>query len=90
MVPSRTHSFDEIDILKLDCEGSEFSILENTTMLDRIRVIVGEYHDKPRFEKLVAERFADWKLRILHEGEPGAFWLLNPRRELRLSPGGTP
>jgi FkbM family methyltransferase len=73
------HGFDKIDILKLDCEGSEFSILENATMLDRIRVIVGEYHDKARFDKLVAKRFAGWDLRIIHDGEPGTFWLLNPR-----------
>jgi hypothetical protein len=38
--------FSEIDLLKLDCEGSEFDILLNCkrATLDRIQVIVGEYH----------------------------------------------
>ncbi len=73
------YGLDRIDFLKLDCEGSEFSILQNTTMLDRIGVIVGEYHDRARFLKLVTERFADWALRILKDGELGVFWLTNPR-----------
>jgi FkbM family methyltransferase len=30
------YCLDRIDFLKLDCEGSEFSILRNTTILDRI------------------------------------------------------
>ncbi len=70
-----SHRLDHIDILKLDCEGSEFSILGNTTSLDRIGLIVGEYHGRERFLKLVADRFADWKLRILKDGELGTFWL---------------
>ena len=73
------YNLDRIDFLKLDCEGSEFSILQNTTMLDRIGVIVGEYHDKERFLKLVADRFGNWALRILKDGEPGVFWLTNPQ-----------
>ncbi len=73
------YGLERIDFLKLDCEGSEFSILQNTTMLERIGVIVGEYHDRARFLKLVAERFADWALRILKDGELGVFWLTNPR-----------
>ncbi len=40
------YGLERIDFLKLDCEGSEFSILQNTTMLERIGVIVGEYHDR--------------------------------------------
>ncbi len=71
----RSHGLDRIDILKLDCEGSEFSILENTTSLDRIGLIVGEYHGRERFLKLVAGRFAGWKLRVLKDGELGTFWL---------------
>jgi FkbM family methyltransferase len=56
-----------IDVLKLDCEGSEWSILRQATCLDRVRVIVGEYHGELRhgqehgetmFRRLVAERFA--------------------------------
>ena len=43
------HRIDRIDVLKLDCEGSEFSILEHSTSLDRVDRIVGEYHGKDRF-----------------------------------------
>ena len=38
----------EIDLLKLDCEGSEFAILRGCTKLDAVRGIVGEYHGEPR------------------------------------------
>ncbi|MBC8356994.1 MAG: FkbM family methyltransferase [Planctomycetes bacterium] len=73
------HNIDRIDVLKLDCEGSEFSILENSTSLDRIDRIVGEYHGKERFHELVQRKFSDWKLRILKDGELGTFWLERPR-----------
>jgi FkbM family methyltransferase len=72
------YGLDHIDFLKLDCEGSEFSILGHTTMLDRIGVIVGEYHGKERFMQLVQTRFAAWTLRILKDGDLGVFWLTNP------------
>jgi len=72
-----------IDVLKLDCEGSEFSILQNTTCLDQIGMIVGEYHGSSRFRELVSTRFEGW---IHHIGLPdrygndcGPFWLTNPR-----------
>ena len=74
------HNLDRIDVLKLDCEGSEFSILEHSTSLDRINRIVGEYHGKDRFHELVQRKFSDWKLRILKDGELGTFWLENPRQ----------
>ena len=69
---------DHIDVLKLDCEGSEFSILENTSSLDCIGAIVGEYHGRERFLDLVARRFQGWQFRILHDGDPGTFWLVRP------------
>ena len=68
-----------IDVLKLDCEGCEFSILEHATVLDRVRLIVGEWHDRARFQQQVARRLADWRLTILRDGELGLFWLENPR-----------
>jgi FkbM family methyltransferase len=75
------YQFDHIDVLKLDCEGSEFSILEHATCLDRIGLIVGEYHGSARFRALVAERFSTW---TCHLGSPdpygndgGPFWLFN-------------
>ena len=70
-----------IDVLKLDCEESEFSILENTTMLDRIGLIVGEWHGRDRFMELVNRRFDAWAFKILRHGEIGLFWLMNPRWE---------
>jgi FkbM family methyltransferase len=73
------HGLGHIDILKLDCEGSEFSILGKTTMLERIGVIIGEYHGRKRFQQLVREKFLGWRLTILREGELGTFWLENPR-----------
>lgn len=70
-----------IDLLKLDCEGCEFSLLERTESLDKIGAIVGEYHDRARFEALVARRFSSWELRRITDGEPGLFWLINPAAE---------
>ena len=74
----REHGFDRIDVLKLDCEGSEFSILGETPSLDRIGLIVGEYHGKERFLELVKTRLDGWQLRIIRDGELGTFWLSNP------------
>jgi FkbM family methyltransferase len=74
----RQYGFDYIDYLKLDCEGSEFSILGQTPSLDRIGMVVGEYHGREAFLALVRERFAGWDLRILRDGELGTFWLTNP------------
>ncbi len=68
-----------IDLLKLDCEGSEFSILGQAACLERVRMIVGEQHDPQRFAQLRAQRLADWQLRVLRRGTPGLFWLVNPR-----------
>jgi FkbM family methyltransferase len=79
------YGLDRIDFLKLDCEGSEFSILENTTILDRIGIILGEYHGREKFLQLIQERFAGWDLRILKDGELGLFWLTNPQQARNLS-----
>jgi hypothetical protein len=54
--------------------------LENTTSLDRIGLIVGEYHGRERFLKLVADRFPSWDLQTLKGGELGTFWLNGGRR----------
>lgn len=76
------YGIDRIDILKLDCEGSEFSILENTTSLSRIEMIVGEYHGVARFDDLCTRIFRpDWHLTVLSGSEMGIFWL-NRRRNL--------
>lgn len=49
----------KIDLLKLDCEGSEFSILENCD-LSKVRFVLGEYHGWGRFQDLLRRRFRDW------------------------------
>jgi FkbM family methyltransferase len=41
------HAVDDVDLLKIDCEGGEYVILESTPsdVFSRIRNIVFEYHD---------------------------------------------
>lgn len=46
-----------VDLLKLDCEESEFSILAETQLLPHVRMIVGEYHGEARWHKFRAQRF---------------------------------
>lgn len=67
-----------IDVLKLDCEGCELSLLQSATVLDRVRLIVGEWHDRARFLTIIAQRCPGWRLRVLREGPLGLFWLENP------------
>src|SRR5438309_3551549 len=45
----RSTAVAEVDLMKLDCEGAEYSSLLNAspTALRRIRVMVGEYHLDP-------------------------------------------
>ena len=42
-------SIDHCDLLKLDCEGSEYEILQRCApdTLRRVRRIVGEFHEGP-------------------------------------------
>lgn len=69
-----------IDLLKLDCEGCEFSVLGRTPILDRIGFIVGEYHGAARWNLLLAERFASWDYgHHFESGGLGIFHLRNPR-----------
>jgi len=48
--------FPRIRLLKLDCEGSEFPILLTSRLLDRVELIVGEYHETTtaRYRSLAA------------------------------------
>ena len=43
----RDHAVESVDLLKIDCEGGEYAILESipADVLSRIRNIVFEYHD---------------------------------------------
>lgn len=68
--------WDRIDVLKLDCEGSEVSILEHTTSLDRIGMIVGEWHDREALDRIVAERFAGWRFEVLRDATPNGLFRL--------------
>lgn len=72
--------FNRIDVLKLDCEGSEYSILGQTLSLDRIRLIVGEYHDRRRWEAFSQERMGGWDYQLLSDGGEanGLFRATNP------------
>jgi FkbM family methyltransferase len=69
-----------IDVLKLDCEGSEYSILGNTPSLARIRIIVGEYHFRNRWDAFRRERMKGWDYgHMLDAGERGGlFHYANP------------
>jgi FkbM family methyltransferase len=70
----RRCGWPHIDLLKLDCEGSELSILEHCDP-SLLRWVVGEYHDRARFFELIERRFAGWQLRLLSDGPIGLFWL---------------
>ena len=38
-------SFDKVNILKIDAEGSEYDIIMNSTLIQKVETIVGEYHN---------------------------------------------
>ena len=51
--PTRAFALDDllvrygrVDLLKLDCEGSEWPILAHASQLHRVRTICGEYHER--------------------------------------------
>lgn len=75
---------DYIDCLKLDCEGSEYSILANATCLGRVGCIVGEYHGgRDRWNEFVAARFAAdrwWHYTYNWHDHMGNFWLTSRER----------
>ena len=69
--------FKQIDLLKLDCEGSEYSILGNCD-LSAIGFIVGEYHGQLDWDEFRAEHFADWDYgHMLQAADSGNFHLRN-------------
>lgn len=70
----REHGLPRIDLLKLDCEGCELSILRHAD-LSAVSCIVGEYHDRDDFMALVRQRFRDWNFRLLKDAPIGLFWL---------------
>lgn len=61
------YKIDRIDLLKLDCEGSEYSILAKCQCLDRVDRIVGEWHKVPgvdRFDEFCDQHLPGWKLTL--------------------------
>ncbi len=65
----RDHALESVDLLKIDCEGGEYAILESTPadVLSRIRNIVFEYHDFDGIEGVWA-RLKSVKQRLRREG----------------------
>lgn len=72
--PVRPHR--KIDLVKLDCEGSEEGIL-STCNLELYNCFVGEWHNKSNFLKIVKERFPSdaWSFDILRDQTCGLFRL---------------
>src|SRR5439155_8031638 len=62
----RDHAVENVDLLKIDCEGGEFAILESTPaeVFSRIRNIVFEYHQIDG----VWAKLESAKQRLRHEG----------------------
>lgn len=75
------YSHNKIDILKLDCEGSELSILGNTTSLDKIEYIIGEYHQREKWNHLRESRLSSWWYNeyYTHESGLGLFHMSTSR-----------
>lgn len=68
------YGFERLDLLKLDCEGSEMNIFEHAP-LERIGCIVGEWHDGDGFPAMVARHFKNWTFDVLRDDTPGLFRL---------------
>ncbi len=70
--------FPHIDVLKLDCEASEFSILEHCD-LARIGMIYVESHGATRWRELLARRFGGWDIGHMRAAGEFEIWhLVNP------------
>jgi FkbM family methyltransferase len=75
-VLTREHR-DCVDVLKLDCEGCEHSVLGTAAMdtLSRIRFIVGEYHQIERFYcVMIARLYRTHKVNLVGDRNLGAFF----------------
>lgn len=67
---------DEVDVLKMDCEGCECSSIgcASEDTLRRVRFIVGEYHGIERFHAVMrAKLFRTHKVSLIGDGALGAF-----------------
>ena len=69
--------FEEIDLVKIDCEGFEHSVLgcASAETLQRIRFIAGEYHGLQRFCAVMRARlFGTHKVNVIGDATMGAFF----------------
>jgi hypothetical protein len=67
----------EIDLLKLDCEGAECSALgcAKTATLKKFRFIVGEYHNIERFYNVMQKKlFLTHKVNLIGQRDLGCFF----------------
>lgn len=72
----KEYNIDFIDILKLDCEGCEDTVLNED--LSRVGFITGEYHDLSHFEAVRDWVLTDFEVRHTnHPGQVGMFWARN-------------
>ena len=78
-VLSRT-GHEKIDLLKLDCEGSEYSILGKSPSIPKVRFIVGEYHNRSKWESFRQKTLPGWDYGQMHDGGDfgGLFHYGNP------------
>jgi FkbM family methyltransferase len=73
----RREGLEEIDILKMDCEGCEHSVLgcADTDTLRRVRFITGEYHGISRFNRVMRQRlFQTHKVNLVGDRDLGCFF----------------
>ncbi len=71
---------DHIDVLKMDCEGSEFSIIENSPTIPSVKFMCGEYHGQARWDEVRARVLPDWSYgHMWASNDLGIFHLENPR-----------
>jgi len=69
----------QIEIVKLDCEGSEFSILRNSPQCWKAKYMFGEYHDQVQWDALRSDLYRNWTYQNPHRaGGLGTFSLMNP------------
>lgn len=70
-----------LDVLKLDCEGSEFNILKNLKKPCKIPHIIGEYHSSSQAAKELLDTFVKkhkgYKLLAFSDTEGLGFFYLN-------------